>query len=205
MGAKQIGVLALCCGVAVTGSLLAGWGMSPKDIECAGSIGVNLRSAAVVSDATYVRHLAWVADLVVYGSVEEVSHDIEGTYLTIVRVKIVSTVKGSVDSGEPVYVNLRSGPFYSPERDSMFGQVVVGEATFEKGENVILFLTSYGWDPSDPAYDLAPGHFRPVDEGKWTVRDEVASHSERPSVEFSTEWINEEVGLVVVTQSQNCE
>ena len=150
--------------------------------------------------------MAWVADLVVHGSVEEVSHDIEGPYPTIVRAKVASTVKGSVDSGESVYVNLRSGPFYSPERDSMFEQVVVGETTFEKGENVILFLTSYGWDPSDPVYDLAPGHFRLVDNGKWSVKDEVASHSEEgPSVQHSTEWIDEEVGLVVVTQSQNCD
>jgi hypothetical protein len=199
-------VLVLCCGLATTSVLLGGWDWSEKELECAGSIGVDLTTVPRVSDEKYIRYLAWIADLVIYGSVEEVSHDIRGTYLTVVRVKVSAFTKGDGDPGATVYVNLRSGPFYSSERDAIFRQSVAGETSFTKGEEIVLFLTSTGWDPDQPSgYALPSDHYCLVDNGKWNVKDGAAWHNERPSVSISTEWIDQEVDTVVATQSGSCE
>ena len=201
-------VLFVALGLAT--STLAGYRFdwSPAEIDCAGSIGIDLASAPPrPTDQHFVRHLTWLSDLVIYGVVTEVKHDITGVYSTIATIQILSVKKGTPPDGGVLYLNLESGPSYYAPRGVMAEHITPGEPGISANQTVLLFLTtSYLQSGTTPnPFALAPSHYRLVDEGKWLVVGTQARFQDLSQTVLSMSWINSEITLTVSKQSALCQ
>jgi hypothetical protein len=180
---------------------------TPSEIECAQSIGVDLRRITTSSSPTLVRHLSWIADAIVYGRVTEIRHDLHGAYHTIVALRVSAVEKGKIAVGQTIHIDLWSGPFYNPERDIMGGVRAVHEPSFSEGEVVCLFLTTdFAVHPDDPAaWAFNPGHFGLADDVKWLVDDDSVWQSDRPSDRQSRSWMDSEILTAMMAQITGCQ
>ena len=84
-----IGLLSTIIGLSIF-CLAAVRRYSEAEKECAETIGVNLRGPGYSTDPNYERCLAWLSEVVIFGVVAEIQHDIRGTYPTIATVSVTS-------------------------------------------------------------------------------------------------------------------
>ena len=157
------------------GEIAAGWDFSAAQLSCAKDQEIDLTRAPSPDEALYLTHLTWLADHVAIGTVSEIKHDIRGPYPTLVDLDIAEALKGSL-TGE-IVVALDSGPRYD-ETTGKIGQVIAsGEPVFEKGEEVLVFLTrKYPVIPEMPEkFALPPGTYRPLVETKLRLDSEKAT------------------------------
>ncbi|HUC76139.1 MAG TPA: hypothetical protein VMS04_12640 [Vicinamibacterales bacterium] len=203
------GIAALLIGMSCSGSVARAairFDWDEHELACSARIGVALGVPPSPSSSYYVRHITWISDLVVYGTVTEVKHDGNAAYPTIATVQVLSTKKGTAPSGGVLYVNLESGPFWSAAHQRMLYSTHDGEPTVSAGTSVLLFLTD-GYQHTDTTpnpYALGPSHFRLVDNNEWLIDDEEAHLASNERVAYSVTWVNTEIALTVAWQRALC-
>lgn len=210
MFARASGVLAilllLVCSMEAAPVMAVRWDWTAQEVACAQTIGVDLRGVVNQADPYFVRHLAWLAEEIVFGTVREIKHDIKGAYATQVRIDVSAITKGTVSSNT-IWVDLVSGPHYNPQFDRMEYPIRLGEQQFRLGEVVLLFLDrDYDIQPDNPSYwALQEGHYRPIDESKWLVANGVVQQEGNPANLFSVAAIKTEFDVAISAQQSNCQ
>jgi len=77
------GIAALLIGMSCSGSVARAairFDWDEHELACSARIGVALGVPPSPSSSYYVRHITWISDLVVYGTVTEVKHDGNAAY-----------------------------------------------------------------------------------------------------------------------------
>src|SRR5215471_5549235 len=175
---------ALGVAVLATSTVLGGYRFdwTAAELSCAATIGVDLtNSPPLPSEEKFVRHLTWLSDLVVYGLVTEVKHDIRGVYSTIATIQVLSVKKGVAPDGGLLFLNLEAGPSYYDPRNVMAERTAPGEPGISQNQTVLLFLTtSYLETGTSPnPFALGTSHFRLVDDAKWLVVGSQARYQDQ--------------------------
>lgn len=177
---------------------------TPQEIDCAASIGVTLGSIPIPSDATYVRHLAWLADVVVSAEITGIEHDPEGPYPTSVLLEELETWKGELEASS-FTVKLKSGPVYIESLRETVQESVSGEPTFAPGEQVVVFL-SKGYDrpTEDPErYALAFAEYTRLGS-KFLLGEGNARQEDHTDTLHTLMAVVEDVALSSAAQASNC-
>jgi hypothetical protein len=157
-------------------AVAAGWDFSAAQLSCANDQKIDLTQAPSPDEALYLTHLTWLADHVVIGTVSEIKHDIRGPYPTLVHLDVAEALKGSL-TGEIVVALESDGPRYDATIGKFAQLFASGEPVFEKGEEVLVFLTKkYTVIPEMPEkFALPPGTYRPFVETKLRLDSEKAT------------------------------
>lgn len=203
-GVPVVGV-ALAGAVALTASSAVRFDWTDEEKACAASIGVDLGQPLEPGSAAQIRGLTWISDLVVFGRVVEITHDIEGDYPTILKIHVTLVKKGKPEAA-PLYVMLMSGPTYYRPLGIMADVELHGEPSFQEGESVLLFLTKgIHRIPSDPtAFALGPGQYNLVNRTKFVVNEEIVRIDGRPGPEHPLDSVHRWIDLARTTQEGGC-
>jgi len=163
---------------------------TPEETQCARSVGIELDKDPDPGSANYVKRLAWLADLVVYGKVDKTRHDPRGPYPTTVRINVLSIRKGRLPKG-PLTVALTSEPGREP--------------SFARGETVLLFLTkrTLGSDPGQ-SHELPEDSYGLVNDSKFRIDGVTATLQGSGSGEYNVIRSDYQIREVVAAQSTNC-
>jgi hypothetical protein len=163
------------------------------EVACAESLGIDLRAAPEPGSSGYVKRLAWLADLVVYGKVSKVRKNVEGAHPAQVRIKVTAAKKGRPASGR-LTVALASSSPRSPSLDRILEGRFDDEPPFAKGETVLLFLAKAD---SDDVYFL-------VDDSKFLVDEDQATLQGWSGGVYNAVRSEYQIREVVEAQSTNC-
>jgi len=176
-----------------------------EEIRCARTVGVDLVGDPNPGSSDYVKRLAWLADLVVYGVVDKLCSEPHGSHVTQVRIKVVSIKKGQLGAGR-LTVALVSGPQYSATLDRILEGRFDNEPSFAKGEAVLLFLTKgrIGAEDSEPAFSPPDRFYRLVDYSKFLVDGVTATLQGWGTGEYNVVRSDYEIRQVVAAQATNC-
>jgi hypothetical protein len=176
------------------------------EVQCAKTVGVYLRADVEPGSSGYVRHLAWISDLIVSGTVAEIRYDARGAYHTQVRINVLSVKKGRKPF-RLLTVALISGPVYGPRLDRVVEGKLVNEPSFALGETVLLFLTK-GHLESDsddgPSYELPENFYCLVNQSKFHLSGGIATLEGWGRGDYDVALSDAEIQEVVSTQAFDC-
>jgi len=186
------------------GAIRRDW--SAQEIACAQTVGVELAADPEPGSLGYVKRLAWLADVVVTGTVSEIRHDLKGPYFTLADIDVLTVLKGGEAPPGSLTVALMSGPAYSPTDGKIVQSHVVHEPTFAKDEWVLLFLTQ-GTRESGPvqSYELAADWYRVVNQSKFTIEGGTATLHGWGTGDYRLKACVTDIAAVVQAQSTKCQ
>ena len=186
---------------APAGAIRFDW--TEQEIRCAQRVGVDLLSYPKPGSSDYVKRLAWLADLVVYGTVAKIRHDPKGAYHTQVRIDVLSVRKGQRPKGR-LTLALMSGPVFVPSTNQTFQQQSFHEPSFAKGETVLLFLTKGPLESDAQSYELPENAYCLVNNAKLRIDGVTATLQGWGIGDYNVVRSDYEIRQVVAAQSTNC-
>lgn len=171
---------------------------------CADSLGVPRARGSQKAHPDWVKYLAWSAEIAVFGDVKSIAHDIDGPYHTLVTVLVTDYWKG--DGPSSLVIALHSGPSYSSDTGRIVTHSMLGEPTFDVGEEVVLFLDRAYFEQTvgDPKYALPPNHWRVTGRTKLLANSGVIIEATSPSRTWPVQSFRKQVDKIVNAQAQQC-
>ncbi len=178
-----------------------------RELECARTVGVDLKADPEPGSSGYVRRLAWLADLVIVGTVSAIHEDPRGPYSTLVDVSVRAVLKGNQTRRDSITVALESGPVYAAGNEKLLWRQAVNEPTFTEGETVLLFLTEGTRDSGGAVnwYTLGENWYRIVNNSKFTITAGTATLQGWGSGVYELAVALSAIDEVVRAQSTKCE
>jgi hypothetical protein len=170
---------------APVGAIRLDW--TADEIRCAQTVGVDLAGDPNPGSNSYVKRLAWLADLVVYGVVDKIRLDSHSSFPAKVRIKVLSVRKGRVPKG-PLTVEARE----------------IGEPSFSRGETVLLFLTKGTLDPGSGKYVHSENSYGLVDDAKFLIDGTTATLQGWGQGQYNVVQSDYQIRQVVNAQATNC-
>lgn len=188
---------------APAGAIRVNW--TAEETHCAQMVGVDLLGDPEPGSRDYIKRLAWLADLVVYGTVGRIRQDPTGASHTQVRINVMSVRKGQLPK-RAVTIALPSGSVHSERLEGMLDERPVDEPSFVRGETVLLFLTE-GTPSSDPGqpYGLPELSYGLVNDAEFHIDGVTATLHGWGRGEYNIVRADYEIRQVVAAQATNCE
>jgi len=176
---------------AVFGQVRYDW--TNRKLECARSLGIDLKRPTSVTDPNFARHLTWLAPIVVLGKVDQIEYHAEGCYGTTVQLSAIRTWKGEL--AEPALkVKLVTGP----------RTWAAWESSFALGETVIVFPLQTNPTLGDEKCSLKQDEYILIDGVKLAVEDDTVRFSDVSDVTYSLPDVVAAIGETAVAQQSEC-